>query len=123
MSVYTDITLCLYIFSSRPVYKLQCAHYYRKSSKICIAVYREEKLQNPAKCSISKKCIFEGQDVTKRLHIMFNLSYVNEFSFLTCTFKSVKIKGVYENENNKSLLAEQVQEMFLTEKKKLEKLQ
>lgn len=48
---------------------------------------------------------------------MFNLSYVNEFSFLTCTFKSVKIKGVYENENNKSLLAEQVQEMFLTEKK------
>lgn len=55
---------------------------------------------------------------------MFNLSYVNEFSFLTCTFKSVKIKGVYENENNKSLLAEQVQEMFLTEKKKkLEKLQ
>lgn len=49
---------------------------------------------------------------------MFNLSYVNEFSFLTCTFKSVKIKGVYENENNKSLLVEQVQEMFLTEKKK-----
>lgn len=58
----------------------------------------------------------------KKVKYNVQLELCKRVQFPYLHFQISKIKGVYENENNKSLLAEQVQEMFLTGKK-MEKLQ